>query len=164
MRTWGVARLGTAIAGGAFLALGVFIGAETAISVPSGPAYAAVGPRAFPGIIAAGLVGVGLLHLRRALQDARTAPVDEAAPPYDWTAVLWIVGTLLAQWLLLPWLGWVPAAALVFVGVARAFGSQAWVPNTLIGAGLGSCTLLLFNQVLGLGLPMGQLLQWMTGR
>lgn len=151
MRHWNAERAGTAIFGAGLAALGMFIGIETT-SMPAGPAYAAVGPRAFPGMIGVGLVFVGLLHIRLALKGT-AGDSQEAA--YDWSAMSWIAGTLAAQILLLRWVGWIPAATLVFMGVARGFGSRRPVRDALIGAVLAAGTFTLFNYALGLDLPVG---------
>lgn len=161
MSAWGPARVGDLAVGGILAALGLFIGVETILTIPAGPSYAAVGPRAFPGLIGAGLVGIGALLASRAVRQAGTAEDDSR---YDWSAVLWIVATLASQIVLLAWVGWVPAATLVFVGVARAFGSRKWWRDALLGASLAALTFVLFNFVLGLELPAGQLIEAVRGR
>lgn len=158
MNTWNAERVGTGIFGVGLSALGLFIGVETS-GMDAGPNYAAVGPRAFPALIAAGLVLVGLIQLKGAFK-ARAA--DGEQPRHDWHAVGWIAGTLMAQLLLLPWVGWIPAATLVFIGVARALGEKRLVPTVALGVVLAVGTFGLFNHVLGLDLPAGQLFQFLS--
>ncbi|MEY4414467.1 MAG: hypothetical protein RIQ53_1760 [Pseudomonadota bacterium] len=158
---WTAARLGDLAVGGVLGMLGLFIGIETLTTIPAGPAYAAVGPRVFPGLIAGGLCAVGLLIGARAWRGERPAADDER--PHDWRAVGWIAAALAAQILLLDWLGWLPCAALVFTGVARAFGSRRWRRDALIGLALGAGTLALFNVGLGLELPLGRLIEGAVG-
>ena len=58
-------RLGEMVLGGGVLALGLFIAVETAM-LEVAPSHAAVGPRLFPFLVAAGLVVVGVALLREA--------------------------------------------------------------------------------------------------
>jgi hypothetical protein len=53
--------------------------------------------------------------------------------------------------------GWVPTCAVVFALGARAFNSRRPILDLAIGAVLGGVTLTLFNEVLGLSLPIGWL-------
>ncbi len=160
MSRWNTQRAGTATFAACLTALGAFILYET-LSMPAGPAYAAVGPRAFPGVIGAGLVLLGLFQLRAALAAVRGIDKAGTAPTgadlYDWRAVAWVAMTLASQFLLLRWIGWIPAATLIFVGVARAFGSRRLALDAGIGLALAGTTFTLFNFVLGLNLPAGQL-------
>jgi putative tricarboxylic transport membrane protein len=155
MKTWPAARVGSVIFGLCLAALGLFIGVETT-QMSAGPEYAAVGPRAFPWIIGGGLVLVGAVLLLGAIRGAQAESDDEH---YDWSAVAWIAGVLMAELVLLKWVGWVPAAALLFVGVAHAFGSRRWARDALIGLVFAGAAFVLFTQVLGLDLPAGE---WLT--
>ncbi len=162
MSAWTTRRTGQAVFAGCLTALGLFILHEV-MGMPAAPAFAAVGPRAFPGVIGTGLVAIGLLQLRAALAGVRDATSGEAAPRHDWRAVAWVCATLATQILLLKWIGWIPAATLVFVGVARAFGSRRLGLDAAIGATLAVVTFTLFNLVLGLNLPAGKLLSAILG-
>ncbi|HEX7890732.1 MAG TPA: tripartite tricarboxylate transporter TctB family protein [Ramlibacter sp.] len=159
MSAWNAERLGTAVIGAGLASLGLFIGWETT-AMPAGPAYAAVGPRAFPALIGIALVVIGLLHVRMAVRQGASA--DDAR--YDTRAVAWIAGTLIVQMILLRWVGWIPAATLVFVGVCRAFGSRRPGRDALIGVVLAAGTFVLFNLVLGLNLPLGEWVEPLRGR
>lgn len=164
MRTIGTARIGLAAIGLLMGSLGAFIGIETAVSIPAGPSYAAMGPRVFPGLIGGALCLVGAYLLWKAVHGGNGVDGgSEDDLPYDWPALAWVVGTLASQIALLKWVGWVPAATLLFVGVARAFGSRAWQRDTCIGLVLGGMTYLLFNAVLGLDLPVGLLVESLRG-
>ena len=65
-------RAGEAVLGGVVLGLGLFVGVETAL-LEVAPSNAAIGPRLFPFLVAAGLVSVGVLVLRQALQQVLPA-------------------------------------------------------------------------------------------
>ncbi len=162
MRRWNTQRTGNALFAVCLTALGAFILVETA-GMPAGPAFAAVGPRAFPGFIGAGLVLLGLYQLRTAFVAVRRDAGEAPSEPHDWRAVAWVAVTLASQILLLRWIGWIPAATLVFVGVARAFGSRRLALDAAIGAALAGTTFTLFNFVLGLNLPAGQLVTALLG-
>ncbi|MBP1807370.1 tripartite tricarboxylate transporter TctB family protein [Rubellimicrobium aerolatum] len=122
-------------------------------TAPAIAARSVVGPGAFPALVALGLLGVGL----RLLYDtwANTSPAVPI-PAIDWPAVLTVAGTLLLFVLLLERLGWIVAATLLFMGVARGFGGRAWVANALIGLVLAALVFLVFDTLLGLSLPLGR--------
>lgn len=147
-------KIGAVIFGLCLIALGLFICIET-FGMAAGPDYAAVGPRAFPAMIGLGLVLVGGIHL----WGARTVDVESEVDPaeYDWRAVLGVAGVFGVQIFLLPWLGWMPTAVFLFMGVSRAFGAKSYRWTFVIGLILASVTFLLFNFVLGLNLPAGVL-------
>ena len=122
-------------------------------TAPPIAARSVVGPGVFPGLIAAGLLIVGL----RLLWEARSpsGPGVEI-PAIDWTAVLIVAGALLAFVALLERLGWIVAGTLLFMAVSRGFGGRAWGLNALIGLGLAVLTFLVFDTALGLSLPVGR--------
>lgn len=161
MSRWNTERGGYVLFAACLTILGVFILYET-LGMPAGPEFAVVGPRAFPGFVGAVLVLLGLFQLHVALVDLRTNGAADresaTAVRYDWRSVVWVIATLASQILLLRWIGWIPAATLVFVGVARAFGSRRLALDAAIGLVLAGTTFTLFNFVLGLNLPTGQLL------
>jgi putative tricarboxylic transport membrane protein len=144
-------RLGEAILGLIACGLAAFIAWGTWTAPPIA-ARTVIGPGVFPSLIALGLLGVGL----RLLWDARAhgAPAVEI-PPIDWLAVLVVAGALLVFVLLLERLGWVLSAAVLFMGVARGFGSRAWLANAAIGLVLGALVFVVFDTLLGLSLPLG---------
>ena len=146
-------RAGEAVLGGLVLALGLFIAIETAL-IEVAPSQAAVGPRLFPFLIAAGLIVVGGLLLRQALFGHIA---HEGGIELDWTAAALVSAGLIAQLLLLEWLGWIPATALLFVAVARAFGSRRLLVDAAIGLGLAALAFVIFSYGLDLTLPGGVL-------
>jgi putative tricarboxylic transport membrane protein len=64
-----------------------------------------------------------------------------------------------AQLLLLETVGWVLATTLLFVAVARAFGSRRLAVDAAIGVVLASLAFAVFNYGLGLSLPTGTLVE-----
>jgi putative tricarboxylic transport membrane protein len=143
-------KIGEAGLGAAVLALGAFIAFET--SQAPGAANAVVGPALFPYLISAGLILVGLALLREAL----TGHIAHAQGlELDGTAVVLVAVGLIVQMLLLETLGWIPASTILFMVVARAFGSRKIVKDALLGLALTAASFGLFNYGLDLNLPVG---------
>ena len=146
-------RLGEAVLAAFVLLLGVFVAVETAM-LRTGPGYAAVGPKLFPSLIAAGLVlvGVALLYGARAGAVAQPAGFDLDLPP-----ALVVTGGLVLQMVLMRPAGFVIATAVLFVAVAFALGSRRFVLNAAVGLVLCAITYVAFTRGLGLVLPAGPL-------
>ena len=146
-------RLGEALLAAAVLLLGVFLAVETAW-LRTGPGYAAIGPKLFPWLVAAGLVLIGVALLREARSGEVEHPVgfDLDLPP-----LLLVTAGLLAQMLLMRLAGFVIASSLLFVAVARAFGSRRLLRDAAIGVVLCAVVYLAFTRGLGLTLPAGPL-------
>lgn len=149
-------RVAEALLGGGVLALGVFVAIGTA-RLEVAPTHAAVGPRLFPFLVAAGLVLVGLAVLREAFFGH--VAHERGGLALDGAAVGWVSAGLVAQMLLIERVGWIPTAALLFAATARAFGSRRPLLDALIGAALAAAAFLVFNQGLGLSLPAGTLVE-----
>ena len=79
-------RIGEGILGGGVLALGIFIAVQTS-RFEVGPSHAAVGPRLFPFLIAAGLIIVGLALLYQGLFGHIA---HEGGFELDWPAVAFV--------------------------------------------------------------------------
>ena len=144
-------RVGEAVLGGVVLGLGLFIGIETSL-MEVAPSNAAIGPRLFPFLVAGGLLVVGLLVLRQALFGHIA---HERGFELDWRAVAWVAGGLLVQLWLIERLGWIVATALLFLAGTLAFYDRRVVLNLAIGAALAALTFWVFNDGLGLSLPVG---------
>lgn len=137
------------------LGLGLFMAVQT-VQMGGGPQYAVVGPRAFPAGISAVLIILGMLELWSALR----GKAAEGAPlQLDWAPFAFVAAALVVQLALLKWLGWVPVATFVFMTVSRALGSRSLRWDLLVAASMAIVTFLLFNYVLGLGLPWGVLFE-----
>ena len=114
--------------------------------------YSRVSPRAVPYAIAAGLAAIAVVTLVVARR-GRPAPLEhlEIGPP------LWVVGGLVAQMALLPYLGFSAATGVVFAATARAFGRKPIWLGYLIGFPLALAIWLAFAGLLRLTLPAGPL-------
>lgn len=116
------------------------------------------GPRFFPILLgAAGLVLAVLIALTE-LRSPEPAPEGEDRrfrTRSDFVALGWVVGGFLAFALLVPWLGWILAGALVFWCTAHGFGSRRPLFDIVVALFLSSVIYLVFGTGLGLNLPSG---------
>ncbi|WP_372396352.1 tripartite tricarboxylate transporter TctB family protein [Azospirillum sp. HJ39] len=149
-------RIGEALLGGGLSALGALIAIETMLTPSVGRSV--VGPALFPYLISAGLVLIGLSLLREAFAGHIA---HETGLELDLRAVALVAAGLAAQFLLIEILGWIPSAALLFVAVARAFGSRRYLPNAALGLLLAGGTFVVFNYGLDLNLPIGSVGEWL---
>jgi putative tricarboxylic transport membrane protein len=143
-------RIGEAVLGGGVLILGLFIAFETMRG--TGSTNAVVGPALFPYLISAGLVIVGVALLREAISGH---VAHAGGMELDWIAVALVSAGLIIQMFLLETLGWIPASALLFMAVARAFGSRRLGIDAVLGIALTAASFVVFNYGLGLNLPGG---------
>ena len=148
-------RVGEAVLGLVVLGLGLFVVAETAL-MEVAPSNAAIGPRLFPFLVAAGLLVVGLLVLRQAFFGHIA---HERGFELDWKAVALVAVGLLVQLLLVESLGWIIATTLLYLLAALAFAERRLLVTLLIGLALTGLTFVVFNYGLGLSLPTGSVLE-----
>ena len=119
--------------------------------------YSQVGPRLFPYIIGTGLTLCGAVLGWHAISGGwRDVPLDEGghdAP--DWMAWAIISIGIVLHMVLIGWAGFIIASTLMFVLIARGFGSKRAVRDLLIGLVLAVAAYFLFTRALGLRLPPG---------
>lgn len=144
------AHLGEAGFGLSVILVGVLVAILTA-SIPMGPAYSAVGPRVFPWLISGAVILVGSALLAEAL----TAAGPSERPEVDWRAIGIIGLGLVAQLLLMTWAGFIIASTVLFVAVARAFGSRSLFSEIAVGLILCTIVQIGFTWGLDLQLPSG---------
>lgn len=128
-------------------------------NLPTGGGYAQVGPGVVPRIVGAGLLALGALLVRAALAGG-FAGVDEAEERglgMDWAAFAWLTAGIVVYGLAIVRLGFIVSSVVLFVLVARGFGSRRWALNALTGVLLGAAIYAVFNYALGLTLPAGVL-------
>jgi len=147
-------KIGEAGLGTALLSLGAFIAFET--SRAPGAANAVVGPALFPYLISVGLILVGLALLREALTGHIA---HERGLELDGVAVVLVLVGLVIQILLLEALGWIPSSTILFMVVARAFGSRRLLVDAVLGLALTGLAFVLFNYGLDLNLPIGSVFE-----
>lgn len=121
--------------------------------------YAKVGPRLFPGIVAAGLILIGVLLAWQALRGGGQEPAEaipeEPQGPIQWRAFGLVSAGLLAQILLIDRLGFVIASSILFWLVALGFGSRRPLRDAAVAVILSVVVFLGFTRGLDLSLPPG---------
>ena len=140
----------------AVVALALFVFVELP-SIPADGGYSAVGPRFAPMLVGIGLLVLGLLLLRQTLAGGwrdMPPPPDEPlhAPSFGW-----IAGGLAVQMAIIALVGFTIASTLLFMAVARGFGSRRLAHDAIVGVVLAAAVFLFFTRVLGLSLPASPL-------
>ncbi|MEH6718753.1 MAG: tripartite tricarboxylate transporter TctB family protein [Aurantimonas endophytica] len=118
----------------------------------TGGAYTQIGPKAFPYAIAAFLGVLSIWTIASALKGGFPEREHDAIGP-----IVWIVGGLTAQLLLLNVAGFSIATGLLFAATAKAFGRGPLWKTIPIGILLSLSLWLLFTKLLKLSLPAGVL-------
>jgi putative tricarboxylic transport membrane protein len=145
--------IGETIIAAGVLVLAIVIFWQT-MSIPVSPIYAKVGPTAVPMITALGLVLLGALLMFSALTGGwRTVEEKNVTP--DRPALLWIAAGLVLNVLLISNAGFTIASVILFVCVARGFGSKAIVRDAAIGAVFALVAYFGFAQTLGINIGAG---------
>lgn len=116
------------------------------------PIQARVGPTVFPYIIAGGLILLSLGTVVSALRNGFPAREDDNIRP-----IMWIVGGLIAQLLLLSTAGFSIATGVLFAFTAKAFGRGPLWQTIPIGAVFAFLVWFAFAKGLQLSLPSGRL-------
>ena len=117
------------------------------------PIHAKVGPRVFPYLVSCGLAAAGAVLAWQAW--SRKFAVEEHQT--DWGAVAIIAAGLVIHMNVLKPLGFVPAAVILFMCVAFAFGSRRYARDGLVAIVLSFAIYYGFTKLLGLQLPGGLL-------
>ena len=137
------------------VALGSFVIYETQ-NIAETQSYAQIGPRLFPYLIGVGLALCGAVLGWQAISGGwRHVPLDDAHATPDWMAFAVISAGVILHMLVIGWAGFIIASILLFVFVARGFGSRKPVRDTIISAILAVVVFFLFTKGLGLNLPKG---------
>ena len=135
------------------LALGVGAAAVSA-TLPSEGGYARIGPNFTPALVALGLIVLGAWLLYEALRGGwRRAPAHPA--DFQSSGFLWVSAGLLAHMVLIGWAGFVIAGAVLFVLVARGFGSARLLRDLACAIVLSLAVFVFFTQLLNVALPAG---------
>ena len=138
------------------LSIGSFVIYETQ-GIAETQGYSQVGPRLFPYIIGTGLTLCGAVLGWHAIAGGwRDVPLDQPghdAP--DWIAPAIISIGIVLHMVLIGWAGFIIASTLMFVLIARGFGSKRAVRDLAVGLALVIAAYFLFTRALGLRLPPG---------
>jgi putative tricarboxylic transport membrane protein len=124
--------------------------------IPVSPIYAKVGPTVFPTLTALGLGILGVLLLVEALHGGWQDPIERGLT-MDNRALLWIVAGLVLNVVLIGPAGFTLASIILFVCVARGFGSRAIVRDAAIAAVFALLAYFGFAKTLGINIGAGLL-------
>jgi putative tricarboxylic transport membrane protein len=143
------------------LALGI-AAAVVAWRLPEAGGYARIGPNFVPKLVAGGLILLGIWLLVERFTGGWRSPVpDDAAERGEHaflpSAFAWVSAGLLAQMALINTAGFVVAAAVLFVCVARGFGSERWLRDLAAGLAIALAVFAFFVHFLNVNLPAGWL-------
>ena len=138
------------------VALGSFVVYETQ-TIAETQGYAQIGPRLFPYIIGCGLTVCGAVLAWQSLFGGwRNVPLDqEGHDRPDWMAFAIISAGVILHMAIIGWAGFIIASIILFVMVARGFGSRRIVRDALIALVLATVVFFIFTLALGLNLPKG---------
>ena len=114
------------------------------------PIQARVGPQVFPYAIAGGLVLLSIGTVISALRGSFPAREKDNYGP-----MLWIIGGLIGQMLLLGWAGFSIGTAVLFAFTAKGFGRGPLWQTIPIGFVLAFAIWFIFSRGLQLTLPAG---------
>ncbi len=114
------------------------------------PIQARVGPQVFPYAIAGGLVLLSIGTVISALRGSFPAREKDNYGP-----MLWIIGGLIGQMLLLGWAGFSIGTAVLFAFTAKGFGRGPLWQTIPIGFVLAFAIWFIFSRGLQLSLPAG---------
>ena len=135
------------------IVLGLVI-AFQAFTMKAGPAYANVGPAAFPWLVAALMILCGGL-----LAWGAQASVNPDAETAELSGPVAIVGGLFLQVILFERVGFIITASLLFFLTAYGFGSAKYLRDGIAAITLAVLAYVVFRFGLGLSLPAGN---WFT--
>ena len=138
------------------IALGTFVVWETR-GIAETQGYAQIGPRLFPYIIGGGLTLCGAVLAWHALSGGwRHVPLDqEGHDAPDWAAFAIISAGVILHMAIIGWAGFIIASTVLFVLIARGFGSKRIVRDAIIAIVLAIVVFFIFTLGLGLTLPKG---------
>jgi putative tricarboxylic transport membrane protein len=131
------------------LLIGILV-AWDASRLGAGGAYAKIGPQTIPYVIALCLGGLAVLTVIAAYRGSFPAREKQDAAP-----VLWIVGGLIAQMVLIKFTGFSVATAALFAMTARGMGRINLPLALLAGFLISAVVWFIFARLLSLSLPTG---------
>jgi putative tricarboxylic transport membrane protein len=119
------------------------------------PSDEVVGPAAAPTAVGVLLGVLGALLVLQAGRHLRTATARQELPHRRLLRLAAMVALLVAFAVVLPWVGYVVASALLFTGAALLLGAPRPARTAAYGWTLAGVVYLLFDRLIGLALPAG---------
>jgi putative tricarboxylic transport membrane protein len=115
-----------------------------------------IGPRLFPYVVGAVLVGLSAVltvaTFRGARPEAEGGEDVDLTSPSDWTTVAKLVGVMAFTIATVDLLGWAISGAVLFAGAAWSLGSQTLVRDVIVGIVLAVGSW--YGFYVGLGIPL----------
>jgi putative tricarboxylic transport membrane protein len=124
------------------------------LHIPVSPIYAQVGPTIVPTMCALGLAALGVALLLAALRGG-WQPDEEREVKPDRAALLWIAAGLILNVVLIGPAGFTLASVVLFVCVARGFGSRALARDIAIAIVFALAAYFGFAKTLGINIGGG---------
>lgn len=124
-----------------------------AFDIPVRPVDVLLGPRLFPLAVMVGVAALGAALVVSALRSEADPVAEDRAAAIDWRSLGYILGGLALFAAAVETLGFVVAAAVLFIAVARGFGSARVLRDAVIGLVLAGAVFAVFVYGLGLDLP-----------
>lgn len=145
----------------ALVALGVIalsaVAFEETWRIPVSPAYAQVGPTVMALAASGMMLALGIALLLQALSGAWVASEEEALTDFQPRQLTWVLLGLVLNVGLIGILGFIPASTLLFICVARAFGSRNMLRDAAIGLAFAAVAYFGFARALGINIGSGSL-------
>jgi putative tricarboxylic transport membrane protein len=143
---WGDVLVGVGV-----LAIAGIVGWQTSV-IPTSPIYARVGPTFFPWLVTAMLGVLGAILL---VQGFRGGWEKEEQAGFDLSGGAWCVAGLALNLALIETAGFIIASTVMFLCVARAFGSARPLRDAGIGFALAFVAYVGFDRLLGYRIGSG---------
>ena len=144
--------VGELLIGLGVVGLAAVVAVSTALA-PDAAAYARVGPKAVPWIVAGLLALLGSALAATALRGGW--PHEEAPERTDWRALAWLGAGLGLNAALIESVGFILASTLLFACVARGFGSRRPPLDLALGFALALSAYVGFDRAFGYRLGSG---------
>jgi putative tricarboxylic transport membrane protein len=147
------AAIGETLVAAAVLGLAAVIFWQAA-AIPVSPIYAKVGPTVVPTITALGLGLLGLILMLAALRGGWQSDAERCVP-IDRAALTWIAAGLVLNVALIRPAGFTLASTVLFVCVARGFGSRALLRDSAVALVFALAAYFGFAKMLGIDIGAG---------
>jgi putative tricarboxylic transport membrane protein len=115
----------------------------------------AVGPATVPWVVGASLLVVGALTVARGRRDMGVWEVSDHATGQDWKRLGLLLAALVVFAILVPFLGYVVSATLLYGVTASALGAPHRSQMFAVGFSVAVVVWLLFDVGIGISLPAG---------
>ena len=144
--------LATMVFGAVLLVLSVVV-LVTAVRLDNGGN--AVGPATVPYVVGSALLLVGVLTVVRGRRDMGVWEVSDHTTSQDWKRLGLLVAGLVVFALIVPFVGYVVAATLLYGVTASVLGAPRPVEMFAVGFSVAAVVWLLFDVAIGISLPAG---------